>query len=353
MLPYYSLIDPRGEEVRWDALLANFPDATFFHTGAWAATLIEAYPFKPFYCAWIAPLSSQPIALVPIMETRTLTGKRKGVSLPFSDECQPLVTDPSLWDEILKQLVALGNQRGWRSIEFRGGRQLMGGAAVSAHYIGHRLDLDKEIPELFSSLHDSHQRNIRKAMNERVIVSRDCSREALRIFYRLNCLTRREHGLPPQPWHFFESLYRHILSREKGFVSIGRLVQGKALAANVYLEYGPTVLYKYGSSDRRFQQKRASNLVMWDSLSNCATEKKKTMLFGRTDRDHAGLLRYKKGFGAGEYPISYYRYDISLHSFIGAEAGKKNVGAVIHFFFRRCPLFILRMIGKLFYKYNG
>ncbi len=353
MLRHYSLIDPVREEKRWDALIATFPDATFFHTAAWAATLIEAYSFKPFYCAWIDPSSSQALALVPIMETRTITGKRKGVSLPFSDECQPLVTDPSLWGEILQQLAVVGKERKWRCIEFRGGRELMGDAPASAEYIGHQLDLDKQTPELFSILSRQLRQNISNARDKGVTVRHDRSLEELRAFYRLNCLTRREHGIPPQPWHFFESLHRHILSQGKGFVSIGRDGQGKALAAGLFLEYGARAEYKYSASDRRFQLTRANNLVVWESMSTCAAEKKKTMSFGRTDCDQEGLRRYKRGYGAKECPIHYYRYDIPSQRFIGAETERSAPRTMIYSFFRRCPLFILRLIGDAVYKYNG
>ena len=37
--------------------------------------------------------------------------------------------------------------------------------------------------------------------------------ESIKDFYRLNCLTRRMHGLPPQPFSFFKKIHEHIICR--------------------------------------------------------------------------------------------------------------------------------------------
>ena len=38
--------------------------------------------------------------------------------------------------------------------------------------------------------------------------------EAVRIFYSLQCQTRKKHGLPPQPFKFFLNIHKHILSQK-------------------------------------------------------------------------------------------------------------------------------------------
>jgi hypothetical protein len=73
----------------WDALVLNTPGTGFFHTSAWCRVLSESYGYKPVYFAEIE--GDRFRTLVPMMEIDSfLTGKR-GVSLPFTDYCDPII----------------------------------------------------------------------------------------------------------------------------------------------------------------------------------------------------------------------------------------------------------------------
>ena len=45
--------------------------------------------------------------------------------------------------------------------------------------------------------------NIKKALKEGVEVQLHNSFESVKSFFKLNCMTRKRHGLPPQPFKFF------------------------------------------------------------------------------------------------------------------------------------------------------
>jgi len=127
------------------------------------------------------------------------------------------------------------------------------------HY-GHTLDLTAGHRKLFAGLRDSNRRNIRKAEKEHIDVKHLHLADALKAFCRLNAITRRDHGLPPQPRRFFQCVYDHILSKDMD--SSSWPLSGSPIAANVYFCFGDQVLYKYGASDRAFQHLRANNLVI-------------------------------------------------------------------------------------------
>lgn len=120
-------------------------------------------------------------------------------------------------------------------------------AEASAYHYRHTLDLTPGVDKLFKGLRDSTRRNIRKAEKEGVEIRFESGLAALREFYRLNCLTRREHGLPPQPWRFFVNLHEEIITGDAGIVSLG-LLGGRAIAANVYMHANGGAVYKYGAS---------------------------------------------------------------------------------------------------------
>jgi len=103
-------------------------------------------------------------------------------------------------------------------LELRSGNNLLPSTSQSIAYLGHTLNLTDQEEQIFSSFRDSTKRNIKKAVKEGVEVKIDGSLKSVEEFYRLNSMTRKEHGLPPQPFSFFEKIYDHIISRNLGLV---------------------------------------------------------------------------------------------------------------------------------------
>jgi len=63
-----------------------------------------------------------------------------------------------------------------------------------------------------------HEEKRSQSRTRGLTVTRETSREAMEEFFRLNCLTRKRHGLPPQPAVFFKKIYEHIISPKYGSV---------------------------------------------------------------------------------------------------------------------------------------
>jgi lipid II:glycine glycyltransferase (peptidoglycan interpeptide bridge formation enzyme) len=202
---------------------------------------------------------------------------------------------------------------------------------------------------LFDGFRDSVRRNIKKAQRESIDVRFETDMVAVRNFYRLNCLTRREHGLPPQPWTFFMNLYDLIISKGFGVVVLG-FFQDRPVAANVYLYSNGGAIYKYGASDRKYQSLRASNLLMWEAIRRFAGEGCKQLCFGRTEPENDGLRQFKTGWGARERIINYYRYHPASESFLPMTRGLSRAASRL---FASVPLVVSRAIGNAFYRHVG
>jgi len=216
-------------------------------------------------------------------------------------------------------------------------------------YIGHTLDLTKGEKALYSGLRDSTRRNIKKAEKEKVEVRVEKTREAMGKFCRLNRLTRREHGLPPQPYHFFEQVHRDIISKDSGFIALAYL-QGKAIAGNVYFHFGDQGIYKYGASYRTYQELRANNLVMWQAIKWFTGRDFKSFCLGRTELENEGLRQFKGGWGPEEHQIQYFKYDLRQGAFVpGRQKGEPFYIGI----FRHVPGPVLNLIGSLLYKHIG
>lgn len=331
-------------------MAARLPGYSFFHTSAWCRVLAESYGYEPIYfAAWHG---NELRAVLPMMEVDSMWTGRRGVSLPFSDYCGPLLSDEGDYAPLLQAAQDFARERGWKFIELRGGPSSLSNQKTSNTYLGHRLDLSRNIEAMEKELRDSTRRNIRKAQKSGVKTEISHSKEAVLVFYRLNCMTRQRHGLPPQPLHFFKKFLQHVINAGLGSIVLARF-EDKIIAAAVFVntDGGDTVLYKYGASDKRFQDLRANNLVMWEAIKRYAEQGCATMLMGRTDLDHDGLRQFKMGWNTEEYPINYYRYDLRSAIFTnGSMASSSSFETKV---LQHTPLPILRAMGKVLYRHFG
>ena len=185
------------------------------------------------------------------------------------------------------------------------------------------------------------------AESEGVTVEITQSLEAVRDFYRLQCLTRKRHGLPPQPWAFFVNIHRHILSQNLGMIAVASH-SGRKIAASVYFFLGGRAIYKYGASDFAWQQLRGPNLVMWEAMKWLARKGSKRLNLGKTSLSNEGLRRFKLNLGAHEEHVGYVKFDLRHGRFVTETDGVEGWHNTI---FRAMPVFASRAAGSLLYRH--
>ncbi len=329
------------ENPDWDALLTSRPDFSFFHSTAWLTVLAESYGFAPLFF-------TAGETVLPLMEADSWLTGRKGIALPFTDECAPLGADPESFRKLFADAVAHGKTRGWKSIELRGGRKFFGTETpASVSFYGHELDLARGEKVLFEKMNGSVRRAVRKAEKDGVTVEILQSLEAMNFFYDLQCLTRQRHGLPPQPWRFFLNIHRRILSQNLGMIAVASH-GGKKIAASVYFYLGGRAIYKYGASDFTHQHLRGSNLVMWAAMQWLAQHGAKTLDLGKTSLANEGLRRFKLNLGARERVVEYVKFDLRREVFVTEPDG---VAGWHNKVFGAMPLWAARVAGGLLYKH--
>jgi hypothetical protein len=283
------------------------------------------------------------------MEVNSLFTGKRGVSLPFTDYCEPIIGPEVSLDDLLNCVVDTGKRSDWRSLELRFGQKVLSDRRIALKYLGHELKLGQDEERLLSGFRDSTRRNIRKAIGEGVEVKSSNTTEGMKEFYRLNSLTRKEHGLPPQPYRFFVKVREHIISRDLGQVFLASHDR-KNIAGAIYFHFNGKAYYKYGASDKNYQHLRPNNLVMWEAIRWYSGNGAKSLCMGRTEPDHEGLLQFKSGWGTTEHPIHYYRYDLKQSSFV---AGSSKVTGFHNRIFKLLPMPILNQVGNLLYKHAG
>jgi hypothetical protein len=338
-----DIVDPRRGST-WDRLVLCHPEATLFHSAAWAKTLCKTYRHEPLYLHFSE--AGATLALVPLMEVQSRFTGRRGVCLPFSDLCGPLVFHEKAWPHLQDKLSQLVRERRWKYCELRAGLTHPGWAPAKIFY-GHKLDLRIGTQELFSRCASSVCRAIRKASKNGLKVGVSTSEEAIRDFYRLHVMTRRRHGLPPQPWSFFLHIHDEVIKRQLGFVVLARN-GSRAVAGAVFFHFNKKGLYKFGASEQEARELRGNNLVMWEGIRFLTEQGFETLHFGRTSLDNDGLRHFKLSWGADEEIIKYSRFPVAT---VRSTARRESVQPLHLRIFRKMPLALNRLAGTIIYPH--
>lgn len=297
------VLDPLTDP-RWDDLVARHPRASVFHTQGWLDALKRTYGYEPFTLTTTGagPLDDG----LAFCRVRTWAARRL-VSLPFSDHCEPLVEAPSALAAMVEWLDLERREGGWRSFELRpctpsGGRPV--GVAETQRFMLHTLDLRRPAADIFRAFHSSStQRAIRRAEREGLEYDAGRSRAHLEEFFGLLRLTRRRHGLPPQPLEWFRQLLASF--GERLTIHLARH-ESTAVAVILTLTFKRTMVYKYGGSDAAHHARGGMPFLFWRAIQQAQAAGIEALDLGRSDLDQEGLIAFKDHLGATRSELTYY-----------------------------------------------
>ncbi len=331
----------------WNERVLECPGHCVFHSREWAAVLHETYGFTPNYFVR-RDTGDRLSALAAFMEASSPITGRRGVSLPYSDFCGIIPPDGETGQELLDAVARFGAERGWKYAEFRTGSLGIPDALPAVAYRSHRLDLTGGGSEVFDRFKQEVRTAIRKAEKCDVQTEAASDPAAMETYYRLHCRTRRRHGLPPQPPRFFHGIQKQILEAGRGRLVLARH-DGKAIAGGVFLHFGQSAMLKYAASLRASHPMRPNNLVMWHAIRSYADDGFTSMCFGRTSPGNTGLQQFKRSFGAREFEVSYYRYNMAARAFVRSRDRTSGWHGVL---IRMLPVPLLRAMGSVVYRHG-
>jgi len=280
-----------------------------------------------------------------------ITGRRL-VSLPFSDHCEPLLSDASEQQAFLCALEQTLHQDKLRYVEIRPVQPLAAPSSLcrsTESYCFHQLDLRPDLATLFRNCHKSStQRKIQRAERDGLICESGRSDALLGAFWKLLLITRRRHGIPPQP----KSWFRNLIDCFGDALQIQVAFKDKQPVASILtLRHKDTLVYKYGCSDARFNSLGGTQLLFWRSIQEGKRDGLRVFDFGRSDWDNPGLIAFKDRWGSARSTLSYVRLFSSPPSRMsgsrGAEWAKRIAKSVAH----RLPDRVLSAAGSVFYRH--
>jgi hypothetical protein len=348
-MPIYKL-DPL-DDPRWPEFLSRHPSSSVFHTSGWLLALQRTYSYQPIVYTTTPGRQELADGLVFCRVKSWLSGSRL-VSLPFSDHCEPLTDNSEISADVIDRLKELQRREGWRYIELRprtasDSSLNISGLAPSESYLLQTLDLRCDIDTLFHGFHKSCvQRKIQRAEREQLTYENGRSESLLSKFYFLLILTRRRHGLPPQPLAWFRNLLASIGEN----ASIRVASKGDCPVASILtIFHKDALVYKYGCSDTRFNNLGGTQLLFWKAIQEAKSAGAHSFDLGRSELNNPGLITFKENWGASSRELNYYR----LPAECASRKPWNGHSRVVKSIFSKMPENLLTATGKLLYRHIG
>lgn len=336
---------------RWNRFVEGHPLGSVYHHAGWHEAIERTYGHKGSYC--VLGGSSGIAAALPFVMVRNPPLKRRVVSYPYSDACDPLVGNEEELRAITLEMEEYRKARGAKSIEIRTHRLFEKVPEAmkeeAPRYFNFVLDLRKDEERLLRSFHrDCVQRAIKKAKASSIQVVEGESFDDMKDFYGLHVSTRKRLGVPVQPFLFFKNLWEILRPLKMISVFVAK-EHGAAIAGVVQLRFRDTVYYKFAAADSRYLGRKPNHLIIWRMIQRAREEGLGCLDFGRTYVGDAGLMQWKSRWGTEQKSLVYIHPADDGKSRFNQEGNRTNM--ILNGIIRKMPCFAVRLSGQLFYRY--
>ena len=324
----------------------------FYHDPAWLAALRETFGFR-LHCV-SARRGPDLAGLLALMEVPRFGGAPRLVSLPFSYAAGPLTDDPLVTGALLERAGRLARERRAHRLEIKtrdpAGPPLNGFQRV-LRYHTYRVSLAGGEDAVWGGLHaDSTRRSIKKGMKEGATVEHADREDCWLDMARLNERTSHRHGTPAPPRRFFVEACRGLQRSGRTDLYLAR-APGGAVVGGIVVYKGPTDwIYAFGASDPSASTYRATHLLIWRAIGDAIAAGMHVFDLGRASPDQAGLVEFKRRWGAQASPLAYDYWPSAGGLHAGARAhGSIALAAKL---WRLLPSPLARA-GSFLYRYLG
>ncbi|OPY67916.1 MAG: FemAB family protein [Syntrophorhabdaceae bacterium PtaU1.Bin034] len=299
---------------------------------------------------------SRIISALPFCIVRSpFTGNRI-VSLPFTSYCDPLVSSPEEFPDLLGGLIDLmGSVGPARYYELRvfGGAENIDDDRLKKHSYHkiHVLDLRQGFESLRKSFHrDCIKKSVRKAERSGIIIRDGASEQDLKSYYLHHAQTRKRLGLPIQPYSFFRNMWD--IMKPPGYFSLFMAeLEGKVIGGLIVFRFRDTLSLEHIGTDLGHLLLRPNHLLYFKAIETACAEGLSYADFGKTTADNQGLLDFKRRWGATQYDVTYFYYPhvkgmMALEDTSAKHKFFVNIG-------KRMPLVFARGLGRIAYRHMG
>ena len=356
------LVDLRTDK-RWEAFLADHPDAVIYQHPGWIRALEDEYGRE---CIALAceDASGQLRGILPLMATSGLPWdlggprtRRRLSSLPRTPLAGPLATDPEAARALICASIELVRTDASLELELKphGELEKITDGLVRLPW---RQTFVLELPRDPETLRFGNARNhsrirwsINKSTKHGVHVRTAEDEHDLRAWYQLYLENMRWNAVPPRSYRFFVALWRalhplgliHLLLAEQKVAT-----QVHLLAGSIVLSYGQTAFYAFNGCRRDAFSLRPNDIIQWHAIHHACKRGFRWYDLGEVAEDHPLLADFKSKWGANPQRLYRYYYPTATRY----EAETRSNGLLMpaaRAIWQRLPLRVTEKLGDWIY----
>jgi CelD/BcsL family acetyltransferase involved in cellulose biosynthesis len=353
-------IDPQAD-ARWDAFVADHPDALVFHHSAWLAALEEAYGYSPRHLACEVD-GGELAGILPLVFKRGIVTGRTLSSLPHSPVAGPLVSGPTAAASLVEGAIGRA-QRGRRvRLQLRtSGRELDGVAPALAGrpgvltYIVRLPDTSEELRFGNSRNHGAIKRAVQKAAKAGVEVRAAETSHDVAEWYGLYVDTTQTHGAVPHSRRFFDVIWE--LLQPHGLVELllaerrdgGRT---RLLAGSLFFRSGKrSVFFAFNGRRPEALSLRPNDAIHWRSIHDAWEGGVQEYDLGEAE-GNPGLVGFKRKWGAEPRRLYRYYFPLPRDSALELQQSDSPLVRAAEATWRHLPTSVTERLGDLLHRYG-
>jgi hypothetical protein len=351
MNPMASIVTLTEEhDSKLSDFLANIQGATIYHTPEWRRAVLSTYDYEPHY---LACKDGEHIrAVLPLMLVRSwLTGTRL-VSLPFANIAGP-IGDRECFAQLTEKAIEIADSAGAKTLEIRtqaGLNDIEDDRFTGVDYfVTSVVPLDADTEVVWKRLKGDVRTKVRQAAKKGIEVREASGQEDLKHFYNLFVEGRLKHGVPPQPFRFFDNLW-HSMKPDQRMLLIATL-EGRPVGGLLNLAFGDTLCGGYIGSRLKYRSFRINQALNWKAVELASQRGFAKFDFLRTAKPSRSLRDFKLRWNAHEVDLIYMYYPAVYGTAATVEETAKY--KIMAFVLKRSPSFVGRMLGRMLYKHLG
>jgi hypothetical protein len=351
-----TIIDPI-KDPRWDKFVENHPHGWIVHLSGWKRLLEQSFPhMKGHYLALVDSTSNEIRAALPLFEVRSwLTGNRL-VSIPFAQLCDPLVETSHDMEKILEGAFALSKELNTKFVEIRTynapSLKQNGHLRGDELYKHHFIPLDRDPETIRKSFHNrAINQAINRAVKHKLEIKIADSEAELKSFFELFTQTRKNLGVPYQPYNFFKILW-DIFSPANMAILLLAKMEDRTASGILFFQFNGRFSAESEGWDREFSNTNPNHLIFWEAIKLAHKNGNKIFDFGITTPDNEGLVTFKNRWGTNVVDLHRYFYaEKPSKNFVESESSLKQ--RLIEGICKKSPDPIYKMFGNFCFRHMG
>ncbi|MEI6126677.1 MAG: GNAT family N-acetyltransferase [Pseudomonadota bacterium] len=343
---------------QWDVFVGQHPYGSICHLSSWQDVLKKSFAhIEGHFFALLDDETSEILAGLPVYTVKSrLTGNRL-VSAPFANLFDPLISKPEDMEILLAHIIELYKKTKSSYIEIR---SLLSTPLIkttrlksSCMFKHHYLSLNETPDIVMKKFHRTCVRkNIKNAVKANLRINIAENKQQLYVFYKLYFRTRKDIGLPPLPYKFFEAVWDVFCSSAKVIFLIAELNQHPVAGLMVF-KFKNRLSAEYLGWDRSFHALRPTTYIYWEAIKLAVAQGCDVFDFGRTAIHNNGLLAFKRRWGTEEVDMTdfFYPKEFMHKNSAGNEASWKY--QLVKKSCEWSPDFLFQLIGNFCYRHMG